>query len=46
MSCQQNAGQNHKLMIGNNCFESLEQFKYVETTLMNQNSIYEEIKSR
>jgi len=28
------------------CFEMVEQFKYLVTTLMNQNSIQEEIKTR
>jgi hypothetical protein len=31
--------------IDNNSFKRVEQFKYLETTLMNQNSIQEEIKS-
>ena len=30
----------------NNFFERVEEFKYLGTTLMNQNSIQEEIKSR
>ena len=32
--------------IDNSTFEGLEEFKYLETTLPNQNSIAEEIKSR
>jgi hypothetical protein len=43
ISRDQNARQ---IKIGDKFFERLEQFKYLETTLMNQNSIYEEIKSR
>jgi hypothetical protein len=32
-------------MIDNISFEKMEEFKYLETTLTNQNSIQEEIKS-
>jgi hypothetical protein len=46
MSRDQSAGQNRYIEIGNKSFETVEQFKYFGTTLMNQNSIYEEIKSR
>jgi len=34
------------MKIYNSSFESVEQFKYLGTTLMDQNSIQEEIKSR
>jgi hypothetical protein len=44
MSHNQNAGQNHIIMLDNKSFERVEQFKYLGTT--NQNSIQEEIKSR
>ena len=46
MSQDQNAGQNHNIKVYNKLFERVEQFKYLVTTLMNQNSIQEEIKSR
>jgi hypothetical protein len=46
MSPDQNAGQNSNRQIGNKPFDTVEQFKYLGTTLMNQNSIHEEIKSR
>jgi len=46
MSRDQNAGQNHNIQVYNKSFERVEQFKYLVTTLMNQNSIQEEIKSR
>jgi hypothetical protein len=46
MSRDQNAGQNSNIQIGNKSFETVEQFKYLGTTLTNQSSIYEEIKSR
>jgi hypothetical protein len=42
----QNAGQNSNIQIGNKSFETMEQFKYLGTTLTDQNSIHEEIKSR
>jgi hypothetical protein len=46
MSRDQNTGQNGYVQIGNESFETVEQFKYLGTTLTNQNSIHEEIKSR
>jgi hypothetical protein len=46
MSPEQPAEQNHNIKIGNKSFEKVGQFKYLETTLTNQNSIYEETKSR
>jgi hypothetical protein len=44
MSRDQNEGQNIKN--NNSSFERVEQFKYLGKTLMNQNPIQEEIKSR
>jgi hypothetical protein len=46
ISRDQNAGKNHNIKIDNKSFERVKQFKYLETTLTNQNSIQEEIKSR
>jgi len=46
MSQDQNAGQSHSVKIDNSSFERAEEFKYLGTTLTNQNSIQEEIKSR
>jgi len=46
MSRDQNAGQNHNVRIDNCIFERVEWFKYLGTSLTNQNSIAEEIKSR
>ena len=42
----QNAGRIHNIKIDNSSFERVEEFKYLGTTLTNQNSIQEEIKSR
>ena len=46
MSRDQNAGRNHNTKRDNKSFDRVEQFKYLGTTLRNQNSIYKEIKSR
>jgi len=46
MSRVQNAGQSHSIKIDNSSFEKLEVFRYLGTTLTNQNSFQEEFKSR
>jgi len=46
MSQDQNAGRSHSMKIDNSSFEKVKQFKYLGTTLTNQNSSQEEIKSR
>ena len=43
---KQNAGRIHSVRIDNSTFERVEEFKYLGTTLTNQNSIAEEIESR
>jgi hypothetical protein len=46
MSRYKNAGRSHNLKINDSLFGSVEQFKYLGTTLTNQNSFGEEIKNR
>jgi len=46
MSRHQNAGRMQSVGTNNSTFERVEEFKYLGTTLTNQNSIAEEIKSR
>ena len=46
MSRDQTAGRIHSVKIDNSTFERVEEFKYLGTTLTNQNSILGEIKSR
>ena len=45
MSQGQNAGRSHNIKADNNSFERVEEVKCLGTTLTNQNSIQEEIKS-
>jgi hypothetical protein len=46
MSRAQNAGRSHSIKTDYGCFERVEEFKYLETTLTNQNTIQEEIYGR
>ena len=45
MSRDQNAGPSHNIKNDNSFFEGVEEFKYMGTTLKNQNSIQEEIRA-
>jgi hypothetical protein len=45
-SGDQNAGQNRDIKIVNRSFENVSQFRYLGTTVTNQNFIQEEIKRR
>jgi hypothetical protein len=46
MSRYPNSGQNQNIRIANELFGSVAKFKYLGTTLTNQNDIHDEIKSR
>jgi hypothetical protein len=46
MSRHPNSGQNQNISIANESFENVAPFKYLGTTLTNQNDIHDEIKSR
>jgi hypothetical protein len=46
MSRHQNAEQNRDINIGNRRFENVAQFRYLGTTITNQNLIQEGIKRR
>ena len=46
MSREQTAGLSHTMKVDNSSIERVEDFKYLGTTLTNQNSIQKEIKSR
>jgi hypothetical protein len=46
VSLDQNAGQNREIKRGNRSFENVSQFKYLGTTVTNQNLIQEEVKGK
>jgi hypothetical protein len=46
MSRNPKSGQKQNIRIANESFENAAKFKYLETTLTNQNDIHDEIKSR
>jgi hypothetical protein len=46
LSHHQNVGQNRVVKLANRSFQNVSQFKYLGTTVTNQNLIQEEIKSR
>jgi len=46
MSRDRNAGRGHSVKIDNTSIERVEEFKYLGTTITEQNSIQEEIKSK
>jgi cell shape-determining protein MreC len=46
VSCHQDVGQNCDIKLANTLFENVSQFKYLETTVTNQNLIQEEVKRR
>jgi hypothetical protein len=46
MSCSQKIGQEHSINIASRSFEDVVKFKYLGTTLTDQNCMLEEIESR
>ena len=46
MSREQTSGLSHTMKVDNSSIERVEEFKYLGTTLTNENSIQKEIKSR
>jgi hypothetical protein len=46
MSCSQKIGQKHSTKIVHRSFEDVAKFRYLDTTLTDQNCMHEEINSR
>jgi ribosomal protein S2 len=46
LSCHQNVGKNHDMKIATRYFENVAKFRYLGTTITNENQIQEEIKRR
>jgi hypothetical protein len=46
MSCHHSTGQNHYIKVANKFFKNVAKFIYLGIMVMNQNYIYEDIKSR
>jgi hypothetical protein len=46
LSSNQNAGQSYDINIANTCFENVSKFRYLGTTITNQNLIQEDMKKR
>jgi hypothetical protein len=46
MSCYEKAGKKHSIRISNELFEDVAEFRYLGTTLTDQNCMHKEIKSR
>jgi hypothetical protein len=46
MSCHRTAGKSNNIKVANKSFEKVAKLKYLEATLMDQNCIHEEIRSR
>jgi hypothetical protein len=46
MSCSQKTGQKHTIQIATTSFEDVAKFKYLRTTLTQQNFMHEQINSR
>jgi ribosomal protein S2 len=44
LSRHKNAGKNYDIKIANRCFENVTRFRYLGTTVTNQNLIQDEIK--